>query len=213
MKTASSRRAPPSLRATRKSGFTIAEVMVASTAFVIIMAVVLSFLLHTANFSSYNQGKLLVNRDIRKFTSELSDHATYSNYFIVYDSFTNRERKDEGTSGDFLVLANVNKEDPTLFESLTGYYRSATADTEGPVRKFTIEFDPPSSEPIEDLLPAVATVGQHQEVIELSRGLSNGYLFYNFFNRSITVQGEILHQGSNNKQATNTYNFTISPRG
>lgn len=196
-----------------KTGFTLVEVMVSTAAFTIIMGVAMSYLLSTLNLSSYNEGKLLVNRDIRKFTSELSDYATYANYFVIYDSFANRVQKDEGQSGDFLVLCFVDDEDPTKFDAVVGYYRSATADVEGPVRKFALFFDTPSSSSLESILPAVSTAGNHPEVIELSRGLSNGHLFYNFFNRSITVQGEILHQGSTLKQATNTYNFTISPRG
>lgn len=179
----------------------------------IIMGAVMSFLLSTANFTAYNEGKLLVNRDIRKFTSELSDNATYSNFFVIYESFTNRTRVDDGGSGDFLVLAFVDDDDPTLYTEVIGFYRSATGDTEGPVMRFNEKFNSPQASLLEDLLPAAGTLGTHDEIIELSKGLSDGQLFYNFFNRSITVQGEILHHGSNLKKATNTYNFTVSPRG
>ena len=202
-----------SLRSRPQSGFTLVEVMVSLAAFSVVMAIAMSFLLSTSNFAKYSEGKLLVNRDIRKFTGELADYATFANYFIIYDSFSDREQRDEGASGDFLVLAFVDEDDSSAIAKLVGYYRSATASTEGPVRKFEIEFNPPSTAPLEDLLPAIAAECSHQEIIELSRGLSDGRLFYNFFNRSITVQGELIHQGSTTKQATNTYNFTVSPRG
>src|SRR5690606_20493128 len=133
----------------------------------------------------------------------------YSNFFVIYNSFTDRERVDDGSAGDFLVLAFVDPEEPDLYTKLVGFYRSATESTEGPVQRFTLEFDPPSEETLEELLPGVGTSGSHSEVIELSKGLSDGRLFYNFFNRSITIQGEIIHQGSNIKRATNTYNFTV----
>lgn len=187
--------------------------MVTTLVMGVVMATATSFLLSSTNSAAYNEGKLLVNRDIRKFTSELSDYATYSNYFVIYKSFADRTVVDEGGSGDFLVLAFVDEDDPTLFTAVIGFYRSATQNTEGPVQKFAIRYDTPSNSDLEDLLPAPETAGSHQEVIELSKGLSNGRLFYNFFNRSITVQGEILHRGSNLKRATNTYNFTVSPRG
>jgi len=38
-------------------------------------------------------------------------------------------------------------------------------------------------------------------------------LFYNFLDRSIMVRGEIIHRGAVGKRVTNTYNYTVSPRG
>jgi len=49
-------------------------------------------------------------------------------------------------------------------------------------------------------------------VIELSRGLADERLFYNFWGRSVMVNGQI-HHGNDAKRVTETYNFTISPRG
>lgn len=196
-----------------KSGFTLVELIVTTAVFTITMGGILSYLLSSSNFASYNEGKLLVNRDIRKFTSELSDYATYSNYFKIYDTFRDRNEMNDGQSGDFLVLGFIDTKDPSKTKTLIGFYRSATDSEEGPVQKFTLEFEPSSEEPLEKLLPSVSSAGSHTEVIELSRGLSDGKLFYNFFDRSITVQGEILHRGNNFKRATNTYNFTVSPRG
>lgn len=197
----------------QKSAFTLSELMVTLAVFTIVMGGATSYLLSSSNFASYNEGKLLVNRDIRKFTSELSDYATYANYFKIYDTFASRNEVNDGGSGDFLLLGFHEASDPSKTTALIGYYRSATQSEEGPVQKFMLRFDPPSEEPIEDLMPSVDSAGSHMEVIELSKGLSDGKLFYNFFERSITVQGEILHSGSNFKRATNTYNFTVSPRG
>lgn len=187
--------------------------MVTTLIFGLLMGSVVSFMLSTSNAAAYNEGKLLVNRDIRKFTSELSDYATYSNYFQIYRSFEDRTIMDEGSSGDFLVLAFVDEVDPTLITDLVGFYRAASQGAEGPVQKFEFHYDTPQIDPLGDLLPDPTSNGTHEEVIELSKGLSDGRLFYNFFNRSLTIQGEILHHGSNLKRATNTYNFTVSPRG
>ncbi len=179
----------------------------------LVMGATMTFLIRTTDFAAYNEGKLLVNRDIRKFTSELSDYATYSNLFVIYESFTDRTEVEDGYSGDFLVLGFLDEDDPTLYTKLVGYYRSGTEEEEGPVRKFNITYETPQDKPIEELLPSVDSLDEHEEVVELTKGLSNGQLFYNFFGRSITVQGQILHHGNKIKRATNTYNFTISPRG
>ena len=48
--------------------------------------------------------------------------------------------------------------------------------------------------------------------MELARGLANESLFSNLRDLTIIVNGEIVH-GNNAKRVTDTYNFTISPRG
>lgn len=196
-----------------KAGFSLVEIMVATGALSLIMGATMSLFLAAKNFAGYNEGKLLVNRDIRSFTSELSDNATYSNLFTIYRSYSERVKADQGASGDFLVLAFRDYAQPDLTRRIVGYYRDASGTQEGPVRKFDIAFDPPASGTLLSLLPSGVDTSTHKEIIELSRGLSDGRLFYNYKGRSIMVRGEILHQGSTIKRATNTYNFTITPRG
>jgi hypothetical protein len=43
-------------------------------------------------------------------------------------------------------------------------------------------------------------------------GLSNRYNFYNYQNKSVITRAKIVH-GNRAKRVTNTYNFTITPRG
>ena len=189
------------------------EVLVSVLVFSLIVAGIMLFFVHGWNFANYNTGKLGVNKDIRIFTTELSDNATYANYFIVYDSFANRVEVNDGLSGDFLVLVYRDPDDEAKIEQLVGYYRSALPDEEGPVRKFDLTISPSSDADLATLLPGTGTNDTHEEVIEISKGLADGQLFYNFYDRSIMVRGEILHYGSTSKRATNTYNFTVSPRG
>lgn len=69
---------------------------------------------------------------------------------------------------------------------------------------------------IEALLPpATVTWSKAAEfriVLHDVSGLSNGYSFYNYENKSIITRAKILH-GNLAKRVTNTYNFTITPRG
>jgi hypothetical protein len=192
--------------------------LTAMTVFGFAMTGALGLLTRSTSLFHYDSGKLRVNNDIRSFTSEMSDNATYSNHFLVYPSFADRTAPvNDGLSGDFLVLVYRDPADQARIERLVGYYR-APADalnpaSEGPVRKFDLRFNPSSTQAVAALLPAVTTSTGHPEVVELSRGLSNGRLFYNFLDRSIMVKGEIIHRGSLERRATNTYNFTVSPRG
>ncbi|MDF3059513.1 MAG: hypothetical protein K0R17_3728, partial [Rariglobus sp.] len=67
------------------------------------------------------------------------------------------------------------------------------------------------------LLPATSTAQTNEEVIELSKNIGTEQLFYNFYGRSVMVKCDIIHRTNTGKnryeRATNTYNFTISPRG
>ncbi len=120
-----------------------------------------------------------------------------------------------------LVLIYKDPANVDLVNRIVGYYRAppdaADASSEGPVRKFDLRFTPSTSAAIHTLLPDRSTYSTNPEVIEISRGLANGSLFYNVRNKSIMVNGEIVHRGglgnTRYERATNTYNFTISPRG
>jgi hypothetical protein len=65
------------------------------------------------------------------------------------------------------------------------------------------------------LLSSILTLADFdrvEEVVELAKGLADNQLFSNFRERTIIVNGEIVH-GSAAKRVTDTYNFTVSPRG
>ncbi len=198
----------------RRRAFTLIELIVSMTVFGLCMLGVMGFFLQSLDIFHFDTGKLQVNRDIRAFTSEMTDNATFANYFEIYTSFTDRDvPKNDGYSGDFLVLVYKDPEDLTKIQRLVGYYRSGGADGEGPVRKFDIDISPSSSDSLDSLLPSSVAIDDYPEVIELSRGLSDGHLFYNFYDRSIMIRGEIIHRGTTTRRATNTYNFTVTPRG
>jgi hypothetical protein len=140
----------------------------------------------------------------------------------------------DGQTGDFLVLvfADTNASSasaPTLISELIGYYRDPAANGVGPVRKFDVTINPaavigsvtntganPPVYTMYDLLNAYApTANAHTNgiVIQLAQGLASGNLFYDFYDRSIMIRGQINEQGSMIRNAVNTYNFTVSPRG
>lgn len=202
----------------RFRGFTLTEMLVAMGVFGLCMVGVMGFFTQSLGIFSFDSGKLRVNRDIRAFTNEMTDNATYANYFEIYASFADRTTpKNDGYSGDFLVLVYKDPADHTKIERLVGYYR-APADAgdpagEGPVRKFDLTLTPSSQASLASLLPPASAANDYDEVIALSRGLSDGRLFYNFYDRSIMIRGEIIHRGTITRRATNTYNFTVTPRG
>lgn len=212
-----------------QKAFTLTEILIAGAIGVVATAGVLAFFIHNLNTYHLTAGKLMVNRDIRKLTSEMSEEARNANYFRIYPSFTkryddinNNNAQDtgeelpggltSGRAGDFLVLYFL---DPTgaidssknrIVVRTVGYYRAPlSVGGPGPVRKFILTTNPTT-------LPTVSAINDYPEIVELSQGLASGCLFQNA-GKSIVIRGEIQHPGSLVRRATNTYNFTISPRG
>lgn len=76
----------------KSKGFTLVELMIAMTICSMVMVVALRFVIQNLKTYQYETGKLLVNRDIRKFTTQMIDDATYANSFHIYDQASNLSR-------------------------------------------------------------------------------------------------------------------------
>lgn len=203
------------------SGFTLVEMMIVVGITGFVLAGMTSFFIQFYTISFVNEQRNQINKDIRQLTGELTNTGRQANYFTMYDSIavadrnTAGDRRTAGFAGDLLVFvytANDNTGDITRLEC---YYRdntSADVDALAPVRHYTLDIPSGSSSTVEALIPDLATLQTGDEVVELSKGLSNGRLFFNFWGKSIMVNGQIYH-GNDAKRVTETYNFSISPRG
>lgn len=214
----------------KKSGFSLSEVIVALGIFSMVTTGLLSFHVQMLKGGLFTEQKNRINRDIRAITTELNDIAKESNYFVMYNSFDSGDRnhKDDRLyshrSGDFVVFVFTTANSVSLgnqpIERIVGYFRSSEdlddVTNVGPVMKFDTTFTTPvtiggsGTSTLEELYPSAG--GTFEQVVELSKGLANGKLFYNFEKKSIMVNGQIYHGLSGNR-VTDTYNFTISPRG
>lgn len=210
-------------------GLTLVEIMVVLGISMLVVGGMLATFIQSLYVYHYDTAKLLVNRDMRVFTSEISDNATYANRFNIYPSFTDRTITSSGTtydnemasgqSGNMLVLIYLDAEENSKkINRLVGYYRDPNSvNGEAPVRKFDIKINPSLATDVWKLLPAIDTAQKNPEVIELSKNVGNQNLFYNFNGRSVMVKCDIIHRTNTGKnayeRASNTYNFTISPRG
>jgi prepilin-type N-terminal cleavage/methylation domain-containing protein len=208
----------------RSRGFTLVEVLVASSVMAIIFAVLLRTFLEVLNAYTYDAAKIHINRDLRKFTTEMTENATYANYFRIFPSYTNLSRTvdtlvnpadpdqgfttamtdtsvGDGASGDCLVLIYKYPADDTKVERIIGYFRvpgpndAAGNPTPGPVRRFDLSITPPSNLPIFQLIPEINDPSIYPVVVELSQDIANGKLFYNYFSRAIIVKGQIIQRG------------------
>ena len=88
----------------------------------------------------------MVNRDIRKFTSEMTDNATYSNYFMIFESFTERSALDAngdavdtaaGMGEMMLALSNGRDAEREADASALEYLAAAGLRQDGLSRFFT----------------------------------------------------------------------------
>jgi Tfp pilus assembly protein PilW len=206
-------------------GYSLVEVMVASTITGMIVATMLSFYITNYRIGFVNQERNRINADMRRFTGQLIRDGREANYFVLYNSIQSsardkaEDRQLDGNSGDLLVFVSTEETtsitEPILIKGYVAYYRAEGADSQdglAPVRRYETTFENPVAGPIENVLPNEAGFLTGDRVVELSRGLADGRLFYNFWGRSIMVNGQI-HHGNDAKRVTETYNFTVSPRG
>jgi prepilin-type N-terminal cleavage/methylation domain-containing protein len=209
----------------RPRGFTLTEIMVTLGILSLITIGVLRFAIQALTTYYYETGRLLVNKDIRDFTNELAANSVASNYFRIFPDFQSRTTAvTDGYSGEFLVLIFADTSTTTgvtVTTRLVGYYRDPVDPTDptslGPVRKFDYTIAAADgSRDITTLLNQYApTSSAHSNtiVIQLAQGLSDGNLFYDYYDRSIMIRGQIVERGTQSRNAVNTYNFTVSPRG
>ncbi len=225
----------------RPRGFTLVEIMVAMTIMVMIFAGLLRVFLQVLGTYTFDTAKIQINHDIRTFTASMSENATYANYFKIFPSYTNLTRTattlvnpndpdqgfttaltdtsvNDGQSGDCLVLVYKDLTDDTKISRIIVYFRSPDPVTNiGPVRVCDYPITPSSNLPLYQLIPNITDPTIYPIVVQLSQDVATGRLFYDYHERSIIVKGNIIQRGgllnSVHATATDTYNFTVSPRG
>ena len=215
----------------RKLGFTLTEVIFASTILSIVSLGLANFTLASLNGIFWATNKSKISADVRLFTMRITKETLGANTGIVYKSFSYEDRdeyadrRQSGQSGDCLVLMSYdpypNIDDPKHYTKLTFFFRRPDVNGVSPVYRAEKVFSTPQAIPSNEGVNHVeAFIAKHfpdnnaeyPVVLELSRGLADGKLFRDFGNNTFLVNGEILH-GNTVKEVTNTYNLTISPRG
>jgi hypothetical protein len=224
-----------------RSGFTLAEVMFSVSILTTVMAMSIGFMVESGRINFQSAEKNDINREVRNLVAHMSMEAKQSNLFILYtsadedDRSLSTDRLRPNDSGDCLLLVYKSgyKEmidlggdplrDPRPVTRLVMYFRSVNnsedGDNQGPVRRWVKdlsgapETDADRIRNIEKMIPSLSVLlSESTEVVALSEGLADGRLFYNFQNRTVMINGKIIH-GNKAKWVTDTYNFSISPRG
>jgi type II secretory pathway component PulJ len=209
-------------------GFTFVEIMFVLLIMGFVSIGLYQFAVDTSRALFTSTEKNEIADDIRQFTGEMEGVAKSANFAYVYTSFQANDRNDitdrrrDGQSGDCVIFvfveANSNPLNPDLITKIVGYFRrpdTSDAEGRGPVLKFEKKFSPGRSVATytpESLIADLAYSDDYPNVVELSKGLASGKLFYNYLDRSVMIKAEIIH-GNAAKRVTDTYNFTVSPRG
>jgi len=223
--------------------FTLVELLVGMAVSLIAMTGVLFLLMKVLNIHAYEQGRLMVNSDVRRMTQHMTNDAVDSTYFRIYASFTNRSDNgssdgaadspvSDGGTGDFLLLITQSTDSLGVprITRVIAYYRDATppysvggtlVSLPGPVRRREVKLASPGLDARSTTLLSLMNThlpvsgrSANPALVKLAQGLGNGCLFGNSQNRSIMVRGQVQEQGNLLYTRTaNTYNLTLSPRG
>ena len=222
----------------RLRGMTLVEVMVAASIAMLVGAAVMSMTLSVGRIHFDSTAKLLINKDVRSFTNELSYSTRSARDFRIYASASDLTERDSGLAGDVLVLLWAQPEsiaDATMGTAQEYFYEKVIVFARiiededaniGPVMLYERDYalpsgtssgTPASQNTIAGLTAAVMAnkdgLTDVRQVIELTRGLADERLFFHSrLGDSITINGELYH-GNDARRVTNTFNFTVAPRG
>ncbi len=222
-------------RLPRRRAFTIAEMLMALTIAGFVSAGTAAFL-HQAVLTYYvNRARLIINRDIRSFTTTMDTDAVTANYFAIYPGFSTRSTTvgsvttdaalADGGVGDFLVLIYTDPAQTgtgvSMINRIVGYYREITNSTlnTGPVHRFDLTISPAvsaSSAPLYQILNTyvTGTAASYPTITQIAQGLENNAalnapitsLFYNFKNRSILISAQVSELQTEAGNGTQTGN-------
>ncbi len=204
----------------RRRGFTTSELMVAVVIMGFVAAGIGSFLRQMSLMYYSDRARILISKDMRKFTTKLDDDAVTANYFCIYPGFSSRSvtvgsvtsdaAVADGEVGDLLVLVYTDPASTgsgtSMINRLVGYYREITNSTlnTGPVHRFDVTISPAvaaSSNPMYVILNTyvTGTAASYPTIEEISQGLelnnalstTTPALFYNRQNRSVLVSAQV----------------------
>ncbi|MGB0369731.1 MAG: prepilin-type N-terminal cleavage/methylation domain-containing protein [Opitutales bacterium] len=208
----------------KRQGFTLSEIMIATFVASLTFTMISALAIQSAEIMFTTRHKLGINSDVRSFTQDLFGEAREANAFFLYRSITATDRDatadqlDDGEAGDMLVLVTLephpNESDPLHYTEISIYYRDTNEEDEGPVRRINHTFSTPADPSLATVESYVSTAinqGSEVELVDLAKGLANDYLFQNLRDKSVIVNGQIIH-GNAAKEVTDTYNFAIYPR-
>jgi hypothetical protein len=201
----------------RRAGFTLVEIMYVTFISGLVVIALVTFLRLIFQMYVYDGARNQVNKDIRSFTGDLINKATYASSFCLFTDFKKASRtktvasvdydniKNEEESGDMMVLVYTTTVPATgvkYVNRLVGFFRSPIAGGAGPVRRFDVSFTNfdarTSTHPYSYLLDTYVpetTETTYPVVIQLAQGLSDGQLFFNYYKTGVLVKGQIVENG------------------
>jgi prepilin-type N-terminal cleavage/methylation domain-containing protein len=206
--------------------FTLVEMIFVMALFGIVGIILTSLMVESSKSMRRSINKSLITYDFRKFTGRISQDALNATHAYLYPSFThesvkNRDnRRLRGSSGDCLVLIRTQPfpglNNDRVYRRIVVYYLENGDTQNRSVLRTELEFPSPTvptTDIVEEVLSdQIDNFDPPEQILEISRGLSGGQLFYRATNESFLINGEMTH-GKNAQRVINTYNLTISTRG
>jgi len=161
------------MRRSRKSGFTLVEVMISATIAVAVGGAIMAFYVQALRASYVSQQQITLQATMRSITSELITNASRAHEMILYNSSAAADRADESSrkqivldeadneihpTGDFAVFVYYELPKPSSqprhrIRKLIGYY-TENVDS-GPAKLTRIIVDlssAPSTDTVEEIL-------------------------------------------------------------
>ncbi len=199
---------------------TLVEVLVATTVFGMITAILLRAMLQLLTIFHYDTGKLLINRDLRTVTAELASQVSYASEMRIYSNPTEFKRVvadgEGGTAGNCLVLIYRDPADASKIARVITYYHRGAGKS---LRRLQKTYMPASELSVDEAIPAIdAADAGALAVVPNVWGRQSGDALFNWMSeRSVSVHAQLSRRGgitgTRNAKAEVTCWFVVSPRG
>ena len=110
-----------------RTGFTLVEVMIASTIAVMALAGTMALLITALRYYSLGRDKVQMSYDIRMFTLELMKASRNAADFRIYDNFASRTQQAADGVGDMVAFLYTNPNNEAQVVRVVTFYRDLGA--------------------------------------------------------------------------------------
>lgn len=175
----------PWLCRTRRA-FTLVETLMAITVMGLATVGIVAFMRQGLKMYYADRARVMINRDMRTFTTQMDSDAVQANFFCLYADFNTRTTgsgstladafKHDGEVGDFLLFVytdpSSSSQGISIVKRLVGYYREPTGTvvvngvtySTGPVHRFDTDKFSTAFTPVSVTAPIVYSSGSAQAV-------------------------------------------------
>ena len=206
-----------------RTGFTLVEVMIASTIAAMVLAGTMALLITALRYYSLGRDKVQMSYDIRMFTLELMKASRNAADFRIYDNFASRTQQAANGGGDMVAFLYTNPSNEAQVVRVVTFYRDLGAANNASTKDQTLrKYDTgwrTAGTFGDSWLPSSATRTTNDVVVQTTADststqtrLFQGIAFGGGAANAIGVSGRIVYDNKALRRLQNNFDIIIACR-